>query len=166
MKTFAFILALILGCGLTTGSARADGEDMTLHNHTGHAVLVFMLQNDSPDLDPDEGVQVAAMGDGESAVAHVPNCHFEILLADHEDVWHAEFHEPFFKGYYQEVQRRRAALLELEARRFFEIDTFCGAFGVTHFVFDRSRTLPAVVPERRRLFENTRFLVTSCGPGD
>jgi len=88
------------------------------------------------------------------------------LLAHRKILWHAEFHEPFFKGYYQEVQRRRAALLELEARHFFEIDKFCGAFGVTHFVFDRSRTLPAAVAERRRLFENTRFLVMSCAPGD
>jgi hypothetical protein len=54
----------------------------------------------------------------------------------------------------------------LEARRFQEIDTFCGAFGVTHFVFDRSQTLPTAVLERRRLFQNTRFLVTSCGPVD
>jgi hypothetical protein len=94
MKTFALFLALVLGCGLTMGSARAnDGEELTLHNHTGHAVVIFMLQNDSPDLDPDEGVQVGAIEDGGSSVAHVPNCHFEILLVDHEDVWHAEFHD-------------------------------------------------------------------------
>ena len=86
------------------------------------------------------------------------------LLAHRSIFWHAEFHAPFFKGYYQEVQRRQRALFELEARRFQEIDTFCGAFGVTHFVFDRSQPLPTVVPEHRRLFENTRFLVTSCGP--
>jgi len=86
------------------------------------------------------------------------------LLAQRKIFWHAEFHAPFFKGYYQEVQRRQRALLELEARHFLEVDTFCAAFGVTHFVFDRSQTLPTEVLERRRLFENTRFLVTSCAP--
>ena len=94
MRTFAFVLALVVGCGLTANGARAnDGEEMTLHNHTGHPVVIFVLQNDSPDLDPDDGVQGAAMADGESAVAHVPNCHFEILLVDNDDVWHAEFHD-------------------------------------------------------------------------
>ena len=94
MKAFAFVFTLVAGCGLTTGGARAnDGEDMTVHNHTGHSVVVFMLQNDSPDLDPDDGVQVAEIHDGGSAVAHVPNCHFEIVLVDHEDIWHAEFHD-------------------------------------------------------------------------
>jgi hypothetical protein len=84
------------------------------------------------------------------------------LLAHRKIFWHPEFHAPFFKGYYREVQRRRAALLGLEGRHFFEIDKFCRDFGVTHFVFDRRRTLPAAVPERHRLFENTRFRVTRC----
>jgi hypothetical protein len=88
------------------------------------------------------------------------------LLAQRKIFWHPEFHAPFFKGYYQEVQRRRAALLGLEGRHFFEIDQFCRNFGVTHFVFDRYRTLPAAIPERQRLFENTRFLVTRCAIGD
>jgi hypothetical protein len=88
------------------------------------------------------------------------------LLAHRKIFWHAEFHAPFFKGYYREVQRRRAALLGLEGRHFLGIDEFCREFDVTHFVFDRSRALPAVVPERHRLFENTRFLVTRCALGE
>lgn len=94
MKSFVLFLALVVGSGLAAGSARADdGEALTVHNHTGHDVVVFMLQDDAPDLDPDDGVQVAAISDGDSAVAHVPHCHFGILLVDHEDIWHAEFHD-------------------------------------------------------------------------
>jgi hypothetical protein len=26
-------------------------------------------------------------------VAHVPHCTFSILLVDHQDIWHAEFHD-------------------------------------------------------------------------
>ena len=88
------------------------------------------------------------------------------LLAHRKIFWHAEFHAPFFKGYYREVQRRRAALLGAETRNFFAIGQFCRDFGVTHFVFDRSQAMPAVLPERHRVFENTRFLVTRCAHGE
>ncbi|HXJ78294.1 MAG TPA: hypothetical protein VMS64_06380 [Candidatus Methylomirabilis sp.] len=87
------------------------------------------------------------------------------LLAQRKIFWHPEFHAPFFKGYYRLVQERRAALVALEARAYAEIDRFCGDFGVTHFVFDRTRPLPPVVPARARLFENAGFLVTTCALG-
>jgi hypothetical protein len=87
------------------------------------------------------------------------------LLAHRKIFWHPEFHAPFFKDYYREVQRRRAALLGLEAQHFLDLDKFCGDFGVTHFVFDRSRTLPRAVLERHRAFENGRFVVSGCALG-
>jgi hypothetical protein len=88
------------------------------------------------------------------------------LLAQRKIFWHAEFHAPFFKGYYREVERRRRALVGLEARDFRELEQFCHEFGVTHFVFDRSRPLPLAIPERQRLFEDNRFLVRRCGAGE
>ena len=94
MKAAAWIFALVAGCGLAAGGARAnDGEALNVHNHTGHPVVVFLIQDDSVHLDPDAGVQVAAMADGDSAVANVPSCQFSVLLVDEEDVWHAEFHD-------------------------------------------------------------------------
>ena len=94
MKIAAIFSTLAIGCILAAGNARAnDGEDLTVHNQTGHQAVVFLVQNDAPDLDPDDGVQVAAIDNGGSAVAHVPHCQFGVLLVDHEDVWHAEFHD-------------------------------------------------------------------------
>ncbi len=87
------------------------------------------------------------------------------LLTQRSIFWHPEFHAPFFKGYYRLVQERRAALAALEARGYAEIDRFCRDFGVTHFVFERTRPLPPVVPARARLFENAGFLVTTCALG-
>jgi hypothetical protein len=87
---------LVASLGLAYAASTAvakEGEDLNVHNKTGHHVTVFLLQDDSPHLDPDEGVQFATLGDGESAVAHVPTCHFGILLVDNEDVWHAELHD-------------------------------------------------------------------------
>jgi len=85
---------MVLALGLGSGSARADdGEQMDVHNHTGHEVLVFLFADDHVHLTEDGGVQFAHLADGDSAVAHVPNCTFSILLVDHEDVWHAEFHD-------------------------------------------------------------------------
>jgi hypothetical protein len=87
-------LAFSLALAVSAGSARADdGESLTLHNHTGHSVVMFVMQNDATDLDPADGVQAGEIADGGSAVAHVPHCHFGILLVDHDDVWHAEFHD-------------------------------------------------------------------------
>jgi len=94
MKAQLAALLLSIGLAVSAGSARADdGESLTLHNHTGHAVVMFVMQNDAPDLDPADGVQAGEIADGDSAVAHVPHCHFGILLVDGEDVWHAEFHD-------------------------------------------------------------------------
>jgi hypothetical protein len=93
MKIAAWIVALV-GCGLVSGAASAnEGEALNVHNHTGHSVVVFVIQNDAVDLDPADGVQVAAIADGDSAVANVPHCQFSVLLVDEEDVWHAEFHD-------------------------------------------------------------------------
>ena len=84
------------GSFIFAGAARAEehaGEDMNVHNKTGHEVLVFLFQDDHVHLDEAGGVQLASLHDGDSAVAHVPNCQFAILLVDHEDIWHAEFHD-------------------------------------------------------------------------
>ena len=84
------------------GAVRADdhhegdhheGEELNVHNHTGHEVVVFLFQDDHVHLDEGGGTQLAHIKDGESAVAHVPNCKFSILLVDHDDVWHAELHD-------------------------------------------------------------------------
>jgi hypothetical protein len=96
MKFKFVLLTLTLSFGLVTLSSNVradDGEALTLHNQTGHPVVMFVLQNDAPDLDPEDGVQAGEIANGGSAVAHVPHCHFGILLVDHEDVWHAEFHD-------------------------------------------------------------------------
>ena len=76
------------------GSARAkDGEDMNVHNKTGHEVVVFLFTDDKVHSDEKGGTQFAHLKDGESAIAKVPVCKFSILLVDHEDIWHAEFHD-------------------------------------------------------------------------
>jgi hypothetical protein len=74
-------------------AAEHEGEDMNVHNKTGHEVLVFLFQDDHVHLDEGGGTQVAHLNNGDSAVAHVPNCKFSIVLFDHDDVWHAEFHD-------------------------------------------------------------------------
>ena len=79
-----------------SGVARADeheGEEMNVHNNTGHEVVVFLFQDAEVHTNEHGGVQFAHLADGESAVAHVPHCTFSILLVDHSDVWHAEFHD-------------------------------------------------------------------------
>src|SRR5262245_55645523 len=73
--------------------AKADGEDMDVHNKTGHEVVVFLFLDDKVHTNEKGGTQFAHLEDGESATAHVPVCKFSILLVDHEDVWHAEFHD-------------------------------------------------------------------------
>jgi hypothetical protein len=91
----AIALAAIATVGLR-GLAHAnehEGEEMNVHNHTGHEVVAFLFQDDHPHLDEGGGTQFAHLHDGESAVAHVPSCHFAILLVDADDIWHAEFHD-------------------------------------------------------------------------
>ena len=90
LLSLAASLGLLLAANLASAK---EGEDLNVHNKTGHTVDVFLLQDDHPHLDPAEGVQFAHLANGESAVAHVPACHFGILLVDHEDVWHAELHD-------------------------------------------------------------------------
>ena len=95
---FVSLAFAALGAFTMSGSARADehehaGEDMNVHNHTGHEVVVFMFQDDHPHMDEGGGTQFAHLKEGESAVAHVPNCTFGIMLVDHEDVWFAAFHD-------------------------------------------------------------------------
>ena len=92
------LLALALTASTLAGRAFADdkahdGEDLNVHNKTGHEVLVFLFQDDKVHLDEAGGTQFAHIKDGESAVAHVPHCKFAVLLVDHDDVWHAEFHD-------------------------------------------------------------------------
>ncbi|MCX5743089.1 MAG: hypothetical protein NT062_11415 [Proteobacteria bacterium] len=94
------ILALALAtvsAFVVSGNAQADdkhdGEDLNVHNNTGHEVVVFLFQDDKVHLDETGGVQFAHIKTGESAVAHAPHCKFSVLLVDHEDVWHAEFHD-------------------------------------------------------------------------
>ena len=70
-----------------------DGEELNVHNNTGHEVVVFLFQDDHVHLNETGGVQVAAIHDKGSAVAHVPHCKFSVILVDHDDIWHAEFHD-------------------------------------------------------------------------
>jgi hypothetical protein len=91
-------LALTFAAAATfafAGVSRADhdGEEMNVHNATGHEVVVFLFQDATVHLNEKGGVQFAHLHDGESAVAHVPHCTFSILLVDAHDVWHAEFHD-------------------------------------------------------------------------
>lgn len=89
-------LALAVAVIALPAISRADeheGEEMNVHNNTGHEVVVFLFQDAAVHTNEHGGVQFAHLADGESAVAHVPHCTFSILLVDHQDVWHAEFHD-------------------------------------------------------------------------
>ena len=93
---YACASALVLAVGTVFGFATLghdDNHDLDVHNKTGHEVVVFLFQDDHVHMNEEGGVQLAHLHDGESAVAHVPNCTFSVLLVDHEDVWHAEFHD-------------------------------------------------------------------------
>ncbi len=98
MKLRSSLLALSLAVAVFALPAvsRADeheGEEVNVHNNTGHEVLVFLFQDAEVHFNEEGGVQFAHLADGDIAVAHVPNCTFSILLVDHQDVWHAEFHD-------------------------------------------------------------------------
>jgi hypothetical protein len=71
----------------------AEGEDLNVHNETGHTVIAFLFQDDRVHLNEAGGVQFATLNNHQSAVAHAPKCTFSVLLVDHDDVWHAEFHD-------------------------------------------------------------------------
>lgn len=87
------LFALFLAALFSPAAMAAAGEDLKVINKTGRTVVAFLFQDDHPNLDPDEGVQFGVLKNGESAIAHVPNCTFEILLVDKEDVWHWELHD-------------------------------------------------------------------------
>src|SRR5258708_3894513 len=98
MKLRNSLLALTFAAAAAfafTGTSRADhdGEEMNVHNNTGHEVVVFLFNDAKVHVDEHGGVQFAHLHDGESAVAHVPHCTFSILLVDAHDVWHAEFND-------------------------------------------------------------------------
>ncbi len=96
MKLRQSLLTLALAAAviaLPAVSRANDGEEMNVHNNTGHEVVVFLFQDADVHTNEHGGVQFAHLADGESAVAHVPHCTFSILLVDHNDVWHAEFHD-------------------------------------------------------------------------
>ena len=70
-----------------------EGEALKIHNQTGHEVAVFLFQDSHPHLSAEGGIQAAHLKAGESADAHVPSCEFSVVLMDHEDVWHSEYHD-------------------------------------------------------------------------
>jgi hypothetical protein len=78
---------------LASAASANDGDEINVHNHTGHAVFVFLFDDANVHTNEHGGVNFAQLKDGESAVARVPHCTFGILLVDHEDIWHAEFHD-------------------------------------------------------------------------
>lgn len=88
---FAATLSLALAAG--TARSEAAGEDIKVHNNTGHEVAVFIFQEGGVHTDESGGTQFATLKNGESAVAHVPDCDFSVLLVDDEDIWHAEMHD-------------------------------------------------------------------------
>jgi hypothetical protein len=70
-----------------------DGEEINIHNKTGHEVLVFLFNDGLVHLNESGGTQIGHLMDGESLVAHVPTNEFSILLVDNNNIWHAEFHD-------------------------------------------------------------------------
>jgi hypothetical protein len=92
IRTSLLALSFLAASSLSSVAlANPDGEDLNVHNKTGHEVLVFLFQDAKIHLNETGGVQFAHIKDGESAVAKVPHCTFSVVLVDHEDVWHAEF---------------------------------------------------------------------------
>jgi hypothetical protein len=85
------VIALIII--LNVPAAAQEGDEINIHNYTGHTVVVFLFGVDQVHLNEAGGVQFAMLNNGESAVAHVPNCKFSFLLVDGQDIWHAEFHD-------------------------------------------------------------------------
>jgi hypothetical protein len=93
LAALVFAAVGLAGPGAALADDEHEGETIHIHNKTGHAVDVYLFQDDHPHLTPDGGIQEGHLKNGESASAHVPNCHFAVLLVDDEDVWHAEFHD-------------------------------------------------------------------------
>ncbi|MBC7546025.1 MAG: hypothetical protein H7338_25130, partial [Candidatus Sericytochromatia bacterium] len=91
------LIALTIACasvGALSGTASAnEPHDLNVHNNTGHGVDIILFQDDHVHLDPEGGVQFGHIASGESAVAHVPNCEFSVILVDDQEIWHAEFND-------------------------------------------------------------------------
>jgi hypothetical protein len=93
LLTLAFATSALVGRAIADDHPAHDGEEMNVHNNTGHEVLVFLFQDANVHLNEKGGTQFAHLKTGESAVAHVPHCTFSVILIDHDDIWHAEFHD-------------------------------------------------------------------------
>lgn len=97
VKWAAMALLAVSACGggAKDPSSATEGEELTLHNETGHPVAVYLFQDDGAHTSGEGGsdVQFGHLAVGESKTAHVPSCKFSIVLVDHEDVWHSEFHD-------------------------------------------------------------------------
>ena len=72
----------------------AQAQDkLTAVNKTGHTVVAFFFADDNVHENEAGGVQFGKLTNGQSGVAKVPGCHFAIMLADGQDIWHWVFHE-------------------------------------------------------------------------
>jgi hypothetical protein len=88
------VLALGFAAAITAkASAAAPKLDLEITNETGHTVVAFFFKDGVAHYNEKGGTQFGVIEDGHSAVAHAPNCNFSIMLIDHEDIWHAEFHD-------------------------------------------------------------------------
>lgn len=87
------VIALVSFLAVPAAAQENTGEDINVHNNTGHNVDVFLFQDAQVHLDISGGVQFAHLGNGESGVAHVPQCIFSFVLIDGQDLWHAEFQD-------------------------------------------------------------------------
>jgi hypothetical protein len=89
----AFGLTLA-GSTLAPGSARAEGgADLHVHNKTGHSVELWIFEDDKVHKTRAGGVHAGDLKNGETGVAHVKACHFAVVLFDHDEAYHAEFHD-------------------------------------------------------------------------
>lgn len=87
------VMVFVCTLSKTAAAQEHDGEEINVHNNTGHEVIVFLFMDDQVHLNESGGVQFASLRSGESAVVHVPNCVFSILLVDNDDIWHGEYHD-------------------------------------------------------------------------
>jgi hypothetical protein len=90
---FTLGLGTVGGLALSVSSTAQAGTAMNIHNQTGHEVVVFLFTDGQTHTSGDGGIQAGHLVNGESVVADVPTCDFEVLLVDHEDIWHAEYHD-------------------------------------------------------------------------
>ncbi len=86
-------LAAIGALALSLSSPAEAGTAMNIHNQTGHEVVVFLFTDGQTHTSGEGGIQAGHLVNGESVVADVPTCDFEVLLVDQDDIWHAEYHD-------------------------------------------------------------------------